>query len=258
MSDIPKIDAVILAGAPASADMGADGGRISRAMLPLGDKTMLQWVVDALRGSSSIGRIVAVGDVAAQGIDLVIESGENLVENIRRGIDALGAQGQVLVVCSDIPLLTSEAVEDFVSRASRLEADMAYPIIPRAHCEARFPGLKRTYLTTADGVFTGGNMMLVRPEFIEQNWNTVLGAYDARKHVAKLARMIGLGVLARVLIARFAPCVLRVSMLERAASRMLDAKVAAVVSAYPEIGEDVDKPSDLATVREILLSSGSR
>jgi hypothetical protein len=48
--------------------------------------------------------------------------------------------------------------------------------------------------------------------------------------------------------------VLRISMLERAVSRMLDAKVAAVVSAYPEIGEDVDKPSDLEVVRRILGS----
>ena len=34
--------------------------------------------------------------------------------------------------------------------------------------------------------------------------------------------------------------------------RMLGGKVAAVVTAYPEIGEDVDKPSDLAAVRKIL------
>ena len=33
---------------------------------------------------------------------------------------------------------------------------------------------------------------------------------------------------------------------------MLGGKVAAVVSAYPEIGEDVDKASDLNAVLEIL------
>jgi hypothetical protein len=64
--------------------------------------------------------------------------------------------------------------------------------------------------------------------------------------------MIGMGVLARVMLARVMPSVLRVSMLERAVEHMLGARVAAVVSDYPEIGEDVDKPSDLEAVRRIL------
>lgn len=234
--------------------MGTANGRASRAMVELGGKTMLQWVVDALRSCESIGRIAAVGDVEADGLDLVIESGASLVENIRLGIDALGSEGDVLVVSSDIPLLTSEGVEDFIDRAARLNVDLAYPILPRAHCEARYPGMKRTYLRTADGVFTGGNMMLVKPDFVERNWDAIQEAHAARKQVARLARMIGMGVLARVLLARFIPSVLRISMLERAVSRMLHARVAAVVSAYPEIGEDVDKPSDLEAVREILAA----
>jgi len=258
LTDSSRIDAIVLAGAPVPDGMGAADGYSSRAMVALGHKTMLQWVVDALRGSQFVGRIIAVGDVAADGLDMVLESGPSLVENIKRGIDALAAKQYVLAVSSDIPLLTPEAVDDFVTRAAKLNVDMAYPIIPRAHCEARYPGLKRTYLTTADGAFTGGNMILVSPKFVEQNWEAIARSHAARKHVWKLARMIGLGVLLRVLAARAVPGVLRLSMLEEAASRMLGARVAAVVSAYPEIGEDVDKPSDVDAVREILLASGGR
>lgn len=247
-----KADAVVLAGALAVPDPDAGDGAANRAMAKLGDKTMLQWVVDALRSSPSVGRLVAVGQVSAVGLDQVIEPGGDLVENLRRGIDAVGTDRPVLVASSDIPLLTPGAVEDFLGRAESAGADLVYPIVPKAHCEARYPGLKRTYVRTADGIFTGGNLMLVRPQFVEQNWHTIAAAYACRKHTLKLARMIGLGVLARVLVGQLVPCVLRVSLLERAASRMLGARVAAVVSAYPEIGEDVDKPSDLAAVREIL------
>jgi len=250
-----KIDTIVLAGAPAGAEMAPDAAQASRAMIELGRKTMLQWVVDALRGSSSVGRIAVVGDVVADGLDLVLEPGESMVANMRSGIEALGAKGHVLIVSSDIPLLTSQAVDDFIERSAKLGVDLAYPILPKAHCEVRYPGLKRTYLRTADGVFTGGNLMLVRPEFILDNWGIIMEAYSARKHVLKLARMIGMGVLARVLVAWVCPCVLKISMLERSVGRMLGASVAAVVSAYPEIGEDVDKPSDVEAVREILAAS---
>lgn len=253
-----KVNVVVLAGAPADPEMNPSGQTISRAMIPLGDKTMLQWVVNALRGAPSIDKIVAVGDVAAEGLDMVIEPGADLVTNIKLGIDALDAVEPVLIVTSDIPLLTPEAIEDFVARSLPLNVGMAYPILPRAHCEKRYPDFKRTYLKTADGVFTGGNILLISPEFITNNWDKVSLAYAARKQIFTLARMIGMGVLVRVILAQALPAVLKVSRLEQAISRLMNAKVAAVVSSYPEIGEDVDKASDLEAVKKILLPSNGK
>ena len=247
-----KVDAIILAGALADPDMVPTGVSMSRAMIPLGEKTMLQWVVDALRNSASIGKIAAVGDVTADGLDMVIAPGDNLMENIRRGIEALDTQEHVLIVSSDVPLLTPDAVEDFIERAKKIDVELAFPILPKTHCEKRYPEFKRTYLKTADGVFTGGNIMLISPRFIANNYDYIANAYAARKQIFKLARMIGIGVLLRVIVAQVLPSVLKVSLLERAASRMLGAHVAAVVSAYPEIGEDVDKPSDIEAVSKIL------
>lgn len=250
-----KINALILAGAPAGVEMSPENGDISRAMLPIGGKTMIQRVVDALRGSPSIGRVIAVGRVEADGLDQVVEPCDTLVANIRRGLDEIGPCDAVLIVSADVPMLTSEAVEDFIARARGVGADMVYPIIRKADCQARHPELRRTYLKTGDGVFTGGNIMLVRPEFIRRNWQAIENAYAARKHVFQLARMIGVGVLVRVVVAQMVPGVLRLSALEKAASRMLGDKVAVVISAYPEIGEDVDKPSDLSAVRAILCEA---
>jgi len=249
---LDKVNALILAGAPAGVEMSPDDGNMSRAMLPIGGKTMIQWVVDALRGSPSVGRITAVGHVQADGLDQVVEPCDTLVANIRRGLDAIGPCDAVLIVSADVPMLTSEAVEDFIARAQRVGADMAYPIIAKADCQARHPELRRTYLKTGDGVFTGGNIMLVRPDFIQRNWQAIENAYAARKHILQLARMIGVGTLLRVVVGQVFPAVLTISGLEKAASRMLGGKVAAVISAYPEIGEDVDKPSDLSAVRGIL------
>lgn len=253
-----SVDAIILAGAPAGRDLDPDGSLTGRAMVDIGGKTMLQRVVDALRGCPSISRIVAVGEVEAEGIDIVVEPGVDLIENIRCGLDRLDGAGPVLISSSDVPLLTSEAVSDFLKTALPLEVDLAYPVISRDRCESGFPGLKRTYLKTADGVFTGGNLMLARPEFLRDNWKAIADAYAARKQVFRLARMIGLQVLARCIVGQFVPSILKLAYLEAAVSRMVNARVAVVISSYPEIGEDVDKPSDLGAVREILTQTGGR
>lgn len=248
-----KVDALILAGAPAGPDLDPSGQKGSRAMIEVAGKSMLAWVTDALRGADLVGSIAAVGNVTGDGLGTVVEPGGDLVENIRLGLRALDTGGPVLLVSSDIPLLTAEAVDDFVARALPLGADLVYPIVPRPRCEARYPGLKRTYLKTADGVFTGGNIMLMRPDFLQRSQDAIAQAYAARKQPLKLARMIGIGVLARTLVGQIVPGALKVSTLERAVSRALAANVVALVSDYPEIGEDVDKPSDLAAVGSLLL-----
>lgn len=246
---LSKLDVVILAGAPAGADLSPDAPQLSKAMLSVGDKTMLQWIVDALKGASCVGRIVAVGDVKADGIDEVVDPSSDLIGNIRLGLSAAATE-PVLVACSDIPLLSSEAIDDFIASAPK-DVELAYPIIRRGSC-SKHPELKRTYLKTGDGIFTGGNVMILSPIFVERNWASIQKAYESRKRLDKLARMIGIGALLRVIMAQIFPQLLTVAYLERAVERILGGKVAAVVSDYPEIGEDVDKPADLYAVRDIL------
>ncbi len=249
-----KIDAIVLAGAPAGKELSPSNADMSRAMVEIGSKTMLGWVVDALKASPSIGRIAAVGEVSGDGIDIVVKPADSLVANMKLGLDALDSKGNVLIVSSDIPLIKPEAIEDFIGRAVELNVDFAFPIIKKEHCLAKYPQLHRTYLKTGDGIFTGGNIMLASQRFFEHSWGAIARAYDARKHVVELAGLIGIGVLFRVIAAQIFPRMLHLSMLERTVGRMLDAKVAAVISEYPEIGEDVDKPSDLDIVRIILGS----
>ncbi len=247
------VDAVILAGAPAEPDMVEDGENISRAMVRIGSKTMLQWIVDALKSASTIGKIVVVGDVEADGVSLVVQSSSGFLENLMQGVLSCGHENPVLVMSSDIPLITAEAVDDFVGRALATEADMCYPIITRESCEDKYPGLKRTCLKTKEGTFTGGNIMLVSPAFLRRNEQQIANAYAARKKPFALARIIGVGVLMRAILSQlFFPGLLSVSMLERVVSRMLRGQVLAIQTDYPEIGEDVDKASDLEAVRAFL------
>lgn len=247
-----KVGAIVLAGAPASVEMDPEGKLKSRAMVEINGKTMLQYVVDALRSSESVADIVAIGDVEADGLDKVLEPVGSIVDNINRAIPAVGGGDNVLVVCADIPLLTSLAVDDFVRRAIELNADLVYPIVDKSCCQGEYADMKRTFVKTGDGCFTGGNITLVKRDFYTNHADAIAGAFAARKKPVALAGMIGYGVLLRFIVGQMFPSVLRISMLEEAVGRMLGARLKALITNYAEIGEDVDKEKDIEAVKNIL------
>jgi GTP:adenosylcobinamide-phosphate guanylyltransferase len=228
-------------------------------MVQVGSKTMIQWIVDALTASKTIGRITAVGDVEASGIDQVVKPGTGFLENLMLGIDKSGATDRVLVLTCDIPMLTPEAVDDYVERALESGGEMCYPIVTRASNDAKYPGMKRTYLKTAEGMFTGGNMMVLGVDLMRRNRDMIQGAYESRKNPLALAWMIGIGFLLRLILAQVQfPSVLPINVLERRLSKVLKGKVVAIKTDYPEIGADVDKASDLEAVRKVLGQSVAR
>ena len=245
-----KVDAVILAGGP-----GFAPGDPCRAMMPVAGKTMLQWEIDAMRQSDAISRVYVVGECRADGIDEVMSPTDSFLGNLLAGVSRARENGTdyVLVATSDIPLITPEGIRDFVTRAAEIGADFCYPIIPREVCIAKYPEMRRTYLKLKEGVFTGGNMVFVSAGFIMDNSEIIAQAYDARKKILRLAGMIGWGTLLRVLIAQFvSPSAVDLRTLERTVSRLLSGSVRAVVTSYAEIGEDVDKPEDLAIVEKLM------
>ncbi len=247
-----KVGAIVLAGAPASVEMDPEGKLSSRAMVEINGKTMLQYVVDALRGAESVADIVAIGNVSADGLDKVLEPAGSMVDNINRAMPYVAGGDSVLVVCADIPLLTSQAVDDFVQRAIELKADLVYPIVDKSCCQGEYANMKRTYVKTGDGCFTGGNITLVKRDFYTNHADAIARAFAARKHPVALAGMIGYGVLLRFIVGQLIPSVLRVSMLEDAVGRMLGARPKALITHYAEIGEDVDKEKDIEAVRNII------
>jgi hypothetical protein len=88
---------------------------------------------------------------------------------------------------------------------------------------------------------------------MKRNERTIGEAYAQRKNILKLARIIGSGTLVKAVLAQVAfPVLLPVPMLEQTVAKTLGGRVKAIVTRYPEIGEDVDKPDDLAVARTIL------
>lgn len=229
----------------------------SKALVRINGKAMIEYLIDAFRGAPSINRIVALVPLSAQyenwasRVDKVLVASDSMVENIRAGLEYLGSESNpsshVVLSSCDIPLLTTEAIEDFLKRCQQREAEIYYTIIPREVVRRAYPETKRTYATLKDGTFTGGNIGLVSPDAIINNFSLLEKAYSLRKSPLQLTRVLGFKF-----IVKFATHSLTIAEAEERVSDMLNARGKAVVTPYPEIGIDVDKQVDLELVRRVL------
>lgn len=244
------VDALVLAGG--RPDPGLAGQALPKAFASLGGRTMVEWVLAALRAVPRIGRIALVGPhplppaVAAQ-VDLPVPAQGGLLENAAAGLAALAAVGPVLVAAADIPLLTPRAVEAFLDAAAAIDADVWYPAVPRADVERAFPGAAKTFVRFRDGTFTGGSLILTRPEAFQRARPVIERAVHARKRPWELARLLGVATLAGLATGR-----LRIADAEHRAARVAGIRARAVVCRYPEIAIDVDRPETLALIRRAL------
>jgi hypothetical protein len=211
---------------------------------------MVSFVAQALSASNQVNRIFVVGPVGELAQcqlppnTCVLAGGQTIVETIRLGMAALGHTQRVLVVTADIPLLTPEAVDHFLQQCAAVDADLYYPIVPKEVNERRYPGNKRTYVRLKEGTFTGGNIFLVNPVIVEHCMDVAEQFIANRKNPLKLCQMLGWSFVIRFLLG-----ILHLKDVESRVSKLLGVSGAVVESPFPELGIDVDKPSDLELVR---------
>lgn len=255
------IDAIILAGAQNTGKLREVSSAAAEATIPVAGRPMVWHVVDALHRSKYVGRIIVVGPDEVARVEYGLEpgrvvhlpSGSTMIENLLRAVDYVREQPHVLVVTSDIPLLTPEAVDDFIERCKPYEADIYYPVVSRDTNEKYYPGMQRTYVRLKEGTFTGGNLALVAPEALRRGRAVIEQAYLMRKKPIKLARLLGFRFILKFVFNR-----LGLHEIEEQAANVIGCSGRAVISPYPELGIDVDKPSDLALVEKVLGEQRNR
>lgn len=229
-------------------------GVTNRALLDLNGTTMLERVLAPVRVAAP-GRIFVAGDVPLPEGCLPASGGETLLDTLLNGVAALDRdETRLLVVTADIPFLTVEAIADVLTRSPK-DAAFVYPIVEASRCYERFPEMKRTVVKTAQGTFTGGNLVLIDAAFAREKAGVIRAAYAARKSPLKLAGMLGLGTLGRLLVSSIYPAALPIPYLEVAVGRLLGgASVCALDTPFPEIGADIDRPEDVPLARKLLAS----
>jgi len=248
---VKKVDAVVLAGAPNNGQLQEADGAKWEAAIPIHGKPMVSYVVEAVQNAEHVARTVVVGpleikDALPQGITFV-PSGSSLQENISLALDKLDKKNNILLITSDIPLVHAEAIDDFVERCAELPGDVYYALISKEANQQMYPESQRTYFTLKEGCFTGGNVLLASPQAIINSRWVMDQVFSQRKKPWKLVRMLGL-----VFILKFLTKRLSMGELEKRASSILGYKGVFIITPYPELGTDVDKPSDLALARKAL------
>ncbi|HQD41289.1 MAG TPA: molybdopterin-guanine dinucleotide biosynthesis protein A, partial [Bacillota bacterium] len=115
----------------------------------------------------------------------------------------------------------------------------------------KYPGAKRTYTELKDGTFTGGNMFYVNPRVVEGSADLARRLVGYRKKPWKMCSVLGWDFVLRLLSGN-----LSIAEVEERMSALLGIKLAAIISPYPEVGNDVDKESDLMLAREYMEKIG--
>lgn len=249
------VDALVLAGSRNDGPLKQCSSVPYEAMITIGRKAMIEYVIEALRSSKRINRIVVVGPPDVPGfcqredVKLVPAEGA-LMENMSRGVENLPGAERILLATCDIPLITPQAIEDFLDRCGDRSADIYYPVVPREVVERSFLRTRRTYVTFREGDFTGGNLFLISPGAVNRCMDKGQQLVDARKSPFRLSRLMGVPFLIKFMLR-----MVTLKEAERKASDVLGIQGAVVVTTYPEVGVDVDKPSDLDLVSKVLDSA---
>lgn len=247
-------DVVILAGRGKEKELMQYTGVANKAFIPIHGKPMLAYVLEALKKTADVGKIVVVGPVneltpliERYGIMAVPEA-QNIPENLQNGVAILQPRSHFLIATADIPFLSAEAVSSFLDQCKPYTGDFYYPIVSREDNELRFPGVKRTYVTLRDGTFTGGNLFLLNPRCLDTALPRLEQIFALRKSPVKLAGLLGGKFILRLLTKQ-----LTLPELEARFSALFALEGKAVVTRFPEIGTDVDKILDLELAKRELL-----
>ena len=244
-------DAIILAGGESNKLFNQGTKENFEALIDIAGKPMVTFVAEALSQSEQVRNIFVLGPSAAlakcqfPANVLIIEGGRTIVDTIRRGMMELGHSEKTLVATADIPLLTAEAVNHFLGQCKKVSADLYYPIVRKEVNEQRYPGARRTYVRLQEGVYTGGNLFLVNPAIVDSCAQIAEKIIANRKRPLRLCQMLGWSFVFRFLLGS-----LRLADVEARVEEILGITGAVIQSPYPELGIDVDKPSDLKLVRE--------
>lgn len=227
-----------------------------KAMLDIVGKPMIQWVLDAVEGASTIERAVVIGlspeeQLSSTKVAAYLPNAGSMVANIRAGVAKIVELNpratHVLLISSDIPTITAEMIDWVVRTALESDHEAYYNVVTRQTMEARFPGSKRSYTRLRDVEVCGGDMNMIKVSLVTQQnevWDKLVAA---RKNVFKQAALIGYDTLFLLLF--------RLVSLDGAvkrASQRLNVRGRAIVCPYAEVGMDVDKPHQLELVREDL------
>lgn len=223
-----------------------------RALIEVGSRPMIAWTIDAARRSPRTGRIAVVGLDTPNvdfGDDLTYLAGAgDFAQNLVAGLEwaASGGKGRtpVLVLGSDTPLITPEAITWFIDACANRENDVELAIVRQETLEAIYPRNGRSWLKTREGRFTSGELALVRPRPLLANRARLAALAANRRDASALLSKLPGSLRLQVLLGRA-----HLWEVREAAQQLSGLQIGLVEIPFAAPALDVDSAQDLAAVR---------
>lgn len=248
--------ALVLAGTrPGGDPLAILSGVSHKALIDICGVPMLERVVRAVAASPGVGRIVVaiertelVEGLPSYGVPVVaVGAASGPSASVGAVLESEGTP--LLVTTGDHALLEPTWIEEFVS-AAPTDADAVVALALRQAVEASVPHTQRTYLSFADGEYSGCNLFLLRTPAARGVVSLWRDIEAERKRPLAMLRRLGLGYALRYRLGKLTlgDALGRLGYLSKA-------RIRAVILRDGKAAIDVDKPADLELVRQLLKPS---
>ncbi len=241
------LDVVLPAGGRISESFAEAAGTTVKALIKFDGKTVLERVVERLREAGVDGRMVVVGpeelisDAIGKLVDAIIPEVGTGPDNILAGLQYLqetGQTGKAIIANTDLPFMSAQSIRSFLA-ACPDDLDVCAPVIDKEDFEAHYPGLRAEFVPLKDGLWTMGCLFMVSPAAISENRQHIDKVFEARKSQLRMASLLGLGFVLRLLLHKLA-----IGDIERRCSAMLGCRVGAVITSDADLAFDLDTQAE--------------
>jgi GTP:adenosylcobinamide-phosphate guanylyltransferase len=241
------VKAVVTAGGRIDGAFSEAAGTNVKALAPIGGATMLQRIVEALRGAGATQIAVIGGEevraACAAQVDRVVDESPSGAENLLRALRAWPDDGGALLYAtSDLPFITSGAVRDFADRVTA--GALAIALVDFAVFDARFPKAPAAGITLAGERVVNGGLFSIPEGSAPRLAATATRLFDARKAPWRMASLVNPLVLIRYFLGT-----LSIAHLEKTAQRVMGVPARAVRDCAPELAFDVDTIAEFEYAR---------
>jgi GTP:adenosylcobinamide-phosphate guanylyltransferase len=240
------MNAIVLAGGGPDAVSATVPGLPNKAFVEVGGIALVERVIAALRSAPGIARIIAVappsthGRAALAGADERRADGPRMIESLESGLAGAATDELLLIAASDLPVLTTAAIAEFLGQAQARDLDVAYAIVSQHDHRAAYPNVPHTWAKMVEGRFCGGGLVALKPRVLPALRVVLDDLGAARKSPLRLAALFGWDILPR-----FALGSLTVAAAERRAGVILKAPAGAIRCTHAEVAVNVDRPGDV-------------
>lgn len=231
--------AVVTAGGRVDASYASLAGTDIKALARVRGATMLDRIIDALRGAG-VARIAVVGgasvrEACVDRVERIVDESPSGTQNVLRALQAWpDDDGQpLLYATSDMPYVTAVAVADFVRRAP--DGSIAMALSEHTDFVARFPDAPPYGIDLARERVVNGGVFSLPCGSCAKVAELATRFFQARKASWRMATLVSPLAMLRLAAGR-----LSIAHIEREAQRVVGLPAAAVRGCAPELAFDAD------------------